>query len=341
MSAMANAAVQPPAHPEAPQQSSDLHAADAVATDNHDDDGPISATSRQPPPLLHQRHTTDAPQSSRNITGIISTTPATSRQTQQQGHDNATPGQQSTFRERAVAGAMGLGIVTAAVGGSYFLADTDVMVPIAMAACVFTVTSVLFRYALGSVYGARNRPRMRHFRHHRHFSGERAEYVRASQRLAMMDRDFTAADYEMLLDLDNHSQRLRRFLEGASEEEVGRLPLSEYKVPKSTSPVSTIKVLVEKATDEGDDINEYTGRCSLTSLQKNEIIKEENSLAGATARKCLICLEEFEDGMMIRTLPCFHRFMAECIDHWLTQQAKCPVCKKSIREDINLLSSDC
>lgn len=48
--------------------------------------------------------------------------------------------------------------------------------------------------------------------------------------------------------------------------------------------------------------------------------------------KCAICLGEFEDGDMVKTLPCYHLFHTECVDRWLKVNKTCPFCKKSIRD---------
>lgn len=42
---------------------------------------------------------------------------------------------------------------------------------------------------------------------------------------------------------------------------------------------------------------------------------------------CPICLEAYEVGEDVRTIPCFHSFHAHCCDPWLRQKAICPVCK--------------
>uniref|UniRef100_A0A7S3A029 Uncharacterized protein n=1 Tax=Rhodosorus marinus TaxID=101924 RepID=A0A7S3A029_9RHOD len=46
---------------------------------------------------------------------------------------------------------------------------------------------------------------------------ERVQYSRLNQRLSLVDRDFAPGDYDLLLELDNNSQRFRTFLEGASK----------------------------------------------------------------------------------------------------------------------------
>ena len=41
-------------------------------------------------------------------------------------------------------------------------------------------------------------------------------------------------------------------------------------------------------------------------------------------------LEVLKDGDRLRILPCFHKFHIKCVDRWLKQAGKCPVCKTSV-----------
>lgn len=50
--------------------------------------------------------------------------------------------------------------------------------------------------------------------------------------------------------------------------------------------------------------------------------KEENN--------CQVCMEDFEEGDELRTLPCFHLFHAKCVDQWLKQNSICPICRHKI-----------
>jgi hypothetical protein len=46
-----------------------------------------------------------------------------------------------------------------------------------------------------------------------------------------------------------------------------------------------------------------------------------------------VCLEEYEVGEVLTTLPCFHQFHRDCIYPWLMQQGKaasCPLCKTAV-----------
>eukprot|EP00808_Paulinella_micropora_P011521 g25184.t1 len=46
--------------------------------------------------------------------------------------------------------------------------------------------------------------------------------------------------------------------------------------------------------------------------------------------ECSFCLENFEDGDSVKTLPCFHYFHSDEIDQWLYDHTDCPLCKTSV-----------
>lgn len=48
-------------------------------------------------------------------------------------------------------------------------------------------------------------------------------------------------------------------------------------------------------------------------------------------QKCTICLCIVETGELVRRLPCLHLFHTECIDRWLSTNAKCPICKLELQ----------
>jgi len=51
--------------------------------------------------------------------------------------------------------------------------------------------------------------------------------------------------------------------------------------------------------------------------------------------KCTICLSEFEVDEDVRRLPCFHLFHVECVDQWLGQNKRCPICRVDIEAHLN------
>lgn len=49
---------------------------------------------------------------------------------------------------------------------------------------------------------------------------------------------------------------------------------------------------------------------------------------GLNEGECSVCLSEFEEGDVVRTLPeCLHSFHVDCIDMWLYSHRNCPMCR--------------
>jgi hypothetical protein len=47
---------------------------------------------------------------------------------------------------------------------------------------------------------------------------------------------------------------------------------------------------------------------------------------------CSICLGDFEEGELLRELPCSHKFHGPCVDRWLQQRRTCPLCVHDVHE---------
>ena len=45
---------------------------------------------------------------------------------------------------------------------------------------------------------------------------------------------------------------------------------------------------------------------------------------------CTICLGDYEEGEVLRVLPCLHRFHQPCVDPWLAEHTQCPLCKADV-----------
>jgi len=48
--------------------------------------------------------------------------------------------------------------------------------------------------------------------------------------------------------------------------------------------------------------------------------------AAGTGSDCVICQEPLEAGQVLRRLPCMHAWHARCVDPWLLQDKRCPLC---------------
>jgi hypothetical protein len=54
--------------------------------------------------------------------------------------------------------------------------------------------------------------------------------------------------------------------------------------------------------------------------------------------KCVICMEKYEINDEVKTLPCFHIFHKDCIDHWFKAgNDSCPICKNKINNNKDLI----
>lgn len=85
-------------------------------------------------------------------------------------------------------------------------------------------------------------------------------------------------------------------------------------LPNSTSTAS--ETLGEGAADNG-----ITTTSSLPATEPLEISDDDDLT-------CPICFDDFQDGQILRILPCKHRFHALCVDPWLLNSSThCPMCR--------------
>jgi len=73
---------------------------------------------------------------------------------------------------------------------------------------------------------------------------------------------------------------------------------------------------------QDDTIEALPTRTYAAAEASEDVPKEENN--------CQICMEDFEDGDELRTLPCFHLFHAKCVDKWLKVNSICPTCRHKV-----------
>jgi Ring finger domain len=48
--------------------------------------------------------------------------------------------------------------------------------------------------------------------------------------------------------------------------------------------------------------------------------------------ECVICLQPYENGELLKTLPCLHVFHSACIDDWFSHRSTCPVDRLGVQK---------
>ena len=69
---------------------------------------------------------------------------------------------------------------------------------------------------------------------------------------------------------------------------------------------------------------------AIMSLLPSSEIKEKNE---GENNNCIICLNDFEIGDNVTSLPCLHVYHTDCIKSWLKSKNHCPICKYTISEE--------
>lgn len=144
---------------------------------------------------------------------------------------------------------------------------------------------------------------------------QRLAYARTAARLMRVDREFTPADYEALLELDAFGGAVPR---GASKEVVESLP---------------VKVLGD---DEEEPSAAATDRESGGSSSSSSPASAGGGSSGSSSRRplggevCTVCLDVMSRGDRVMVLGCGHGMHRSCGARWLDVRAVCPVCKGGV-----------
>lgn len=119
------------------------------------------------------------------------------------------------------------------------------------------------------------------------------------QTLASRTFDPEGGDYEALWDLaEDVGEAVPR---GLNKSEINRLPTRKY-------------------------ISNIGGSDASSSKDFDETVHKRAELN----KECQVCLCDYENGDVLRILPCFHEFHTACIDPWLKINHTCPVCRVEV-----------
>jgi hypothetical protein len=84
--------------------------------------------------------------------------------------------------------------------------------------------------------------------------------------------------------------------------------------------------------DFDQDLNAISGLNSrqLRNIPTKRFNQENPEFKKQNITDCSICYDPYEDGNLLKKLPCSHTYHSSCIDEWLKMKNKCPICKKKV-----------
>ncbi|CAH9084987.1 unnamed protein product [Cuscuta europaea] len=106
--------------------------------------------------------------------------------------------------------------------------------------------------------------------------------------------------------------------------------------PAMLSAVQSQMGAIETAYDEASNIFDLGGSKGLPGdsverIPKIVITSDNNIDASGERVSCSVCLQDFQLGETIRSLPqCHHMFHLPCIDTWLLRHGSCPLCRRDL-----------
>ncbi|ESQ50706.1 hypothetical protein EUTSA_v10022835mg [Eutrema salsugineum] len=101
--------------------------------------------------------------------------------------------------------------------------------------------------------------------------------------------------------------------------------------PAMLSAVQSQMGALDAPFDDLSSLFETGGSKGLTGDLVEKIPKMTITGNNNTDASCSVCLQDFQLGEIVRSLPhCHHMFHLPCIDNWLLRHGSCPMCRRDL-----------
>ncbi|KAI3923693.1 hypothetical protein MKW98_011323 [Papaver atlanticum] len=106
-----------------------------------------------------------------------------------------------------------------------------------------------------------------------------------------------------------------------------------------TSDNNDLNMVVELSLDDAYENRKVGASRSAVEGLKRESYSYESGVVpfddhtknNAETNTCVICMDEFEAGTVVRYMPCSHIFREDCLVPWLKENYSCPLCRLEIQ----------
>ncbi|PWA50630.1 hypothetical protein CTI12_AA470930 [Artemisia annua] len=89
--------------------------------------------------------------------------------------------------------------------------------------------------------------------------------------------------------------------------------------------------------EEKDDGEPPASKAAIENMPTVEMKSREEieKMCESTGTECVICMEDWGVGDVVKEMPCQHKFHGGCVEKWLKIHATCPVCRCKMMDEEN------
>jgi len=101
---------------------------------------------------------------------------------------------------------------------------------------------------------------------------------------------------------------------------------------RAVAALMVFRMLFSENGREGDEGAPKVMAATPSQIAELPVVRFEADNRSEPGATCSICLCEYEDGALLRKLPCNHHFHRRCVDKWLQRSKRCPLCVHAVDE---------